>query len=189
MKKYLLATVGALFIVTGLFAQGDQTVLGKAGLGWTGVWGGFTTGLTAFEDDYALTKGGFGGLEFGRKLLIGWGGFHTKEPNDNFNSQYDLKYNGLILGYAVQSDKVIHPEFKLLVGGGDAEIVGEGSDRVFVVQPSAGIEVNVFKFFRFGLDGGYRFVTNTDIPNVQETDFSSFYGELKFKFGLTWGRR
>ena len=180
-----------LLLTTGLFAQRDQTLFGKSGLGFSGVWGGWAYGMTAFEDEMALTRGGFGGLEFGRQLMVGYGGFRTTDQvafgADN-TSQFDLKYKGLILGYGIRSDKVIHPTLKVLVGGGTADVENVGSDKVFVLQPSAGLEVNVFKIFRIGLDGGYRFVTNTDIPNLKPTDLSAFYGEVNLKFVLNWGK-
>ena len=91
-------------------------------------------------------------------------------------------------GYAPYAYKALHPQFMLLMGGGEVDLKDVGDDNVFVIQPSAGIEINVFRWFRLGLEGGYRFVTNTDLPAINDNDLSDFYGELKFKFGWSWGR-
>lgn len=190
MKK-LFFVVSALCFTFALQAQRDQTLFNRTGLGLSGAWGGSVIGLTAFDDNYAVTRGGYGGLEFGKNLLIGYGGFRTTDEvaiGQNANSNFDLDYHGLILGYGVKSEKVVHPEILLLVGGGNADVNKEGDDRVLVIQPAAGIEVNVFRWFRFGINGGYRFVANTDLPNLSDKDLSAFYGELKFKFGFSWGR-
>lgn len=190
MKKLLFSFACLLLLSTGLSAQ-TSTLFNKSGLGWSGIWGGWAFDMTGFEDELGVTRGGSVGLEFGKSLLVGYGGFRTTDEiawGADQSSQFGLKYKGLILGYDVASHNVIHPVFKVLVGGGTAAVEGVGADKVFVLQPSAGLELNVFKIFRLGLDGGYRYVTNTDIPNLQATDLSAFYGEVNFKFILSWGK-
>lgn len=76
----------------------------------------------------------------------------------------------------------------VLAGGGKIRIPHEYSDRVLVLQPSAGLEINLLRWFRLGLDGGYRFVTDTDLLEIRDTDVSAFFGELTLKFGWSWGR-
>jgi hypothetical protein len=190
MKKPVLF----LFLFFGLaiasFGQRDETILGNRGLRLTGGWGASTTSLTFFDDDFAVISGGYGGLEFGKNVFIGWGGYETTNnfEIDRFdNSRFDLDYNGLMIGYAPKSFKALHPKFTILAGGGKLRLPGEGSDKVFVFQPSAGLEFNIFRWFRIGLDGGYRFVTDTDLLEVKDTDISAPYGELTFKFGWSWG--
>jgi hypothetical protein len=191
MKNLIFLLFGLCLSLTSLTAQSDQTLFGNSGMRLSGAWGGWNVGLTAFDDDFAVTRGGFGGLEFGKNVFVGWGGFETTDQGlfgSSSNSRFDLDYTGLMLGYNAQSHKVIHPQFLLMIGGGEATIANEGSDNVFVLQPGAGVEVNIFRWFRLGLDGGYRFVTDTDLPNLKDTDLSAFYGQVRFKFGFSWGR-
>ena len=191
MKKQTFLLIGALLLCAGLQAQSDQTLFGNSGLHFSGIWGGGRVGLTSFDENYSVLRGGYFGLEFGKNVFVGWGGYRTTDevafgqggPND-----LDLDYNGLVLGYVPYAYKALHPQFMLLMGGGEVDLKDVGDDNVFVIQPSAGIEINVFRWFRLGLEGGYRFVTNTDLPAINDNDLSDFYGELKFKFGWSWGR-
>lgn len=189
MKKTIFLILG-LVLTLNLSAQRDETLFNR-GIGLSGAWGGSSFGMTAFKDDVGIMTGGYGGLEFNKNVFIGWGGFETQNDvnfGTNGDSEFDLQYNGLILGYAMGSHRVLHPQFMLLTGGGRARVQGQGSDNVFVLQPSVGVEVNVFRWFRIGLDAGYRVVTNTDLDGLKSTDLSAPYGELKFKFGWSWGR-
>ncbi|HMR43520.1 MAG TPA: hypothetical protein PKC40_06790 [Saprospiraceae bacterium] len=190
MKKvFLSAALFAAFALS-LFSQSDETLFGRSGLRFTGAWGASTTNLTFFEDDFAIVNGGYGGLEFGKNVFIGWGGFRTANnfEIDRFdNDRFEMRYNGLMLGYAPGSFKVLHPKFMLLTGGGRLKVAGENSDEIFVLQPSAGVEINVFKWFRLGLEGGYRFVADADLLNIKDADISAPFGELTFKFGWSWG--
>jgi len=94
-----------------------------------------------------------------------------------------------LLGYTINSDKAIHPIVYVQFGSSDLEVEGVGSDNVFVVQPSIGAELNVTRWFRIGIDGGYRFFNNSDIPGFTDQDFSSPVLGLRLKFGWSWGRR
>ena len=70
MKKLILSLLGLAFLSTSLFSQNDETLFGKNGLRLTGAWGGWKSGITTFNDDYAYTRGGFGGLGRGFDLIL-----------------------------------------------------------------------------------------------------------------------
>lgn len=183
----VLVAISALTI----FAQKEQTILGSSGLRLSGAWGTSTTNLTFYGDETSITTGSYFGLEFGKSLLIGWGGFNNTSQfrlPDLTSEKIDLDYNGFLVGYAPKSYKAIHPQFMMLIGGGQADIANEGRDGVFVLQPSVGLELNVLRWFRIGLDGGYRYVGGSDFANVQDSDLSAPFGQLTFKFGYSWGR-
>jgi hypothetical protein len=191
MKRILLcaALIGASLTLA--HAQAEETLFNKSGLGLTGAWGGWTSGMAAFSDNLALTKGGFGGLEFGKNLFIGWAGYRTIDQTPfatNELSKFGFDYGGLMLGYAPLARKVIHPQIGLLVGGGEARVKNVGDDAVWVIQPSLGVELNVFRWARIGVEGGYRHISNMDIPDYTNQDLSSFYGEVRLKFGWSWGK-
>ena len=191
MKRLTLLICGILLLGLSLEAQHSETLLGNRGLRFSGIWGGTATSVTKFEKDYAVYSGGYGGLEFGRSLLVGWGWFKAVNDIDLTtlaNHRFNMKYNGLMLGYAFLSHKVVHPTLMVLAGKGKVNLANEAKDKVFVVQPSLGLELNVLKWFRISLEGGYRFVSDTDLNGISDKDLSAAFGEVKFKFGISWGR-
>lgn len=190
MKK-ILFLLSAMLLVFSLSAQQEETVFGKTGLRLTGAWGGSSTNFTAFDSDYAVLSGGFGGLEFNRFLFLGWGAYRLVDEvrfTDLAQQDFDLDYNGLILGFSTKSHKVVHPQVMLLTGAGKARLEDQsGSDNVFVVQPSVGMTVNVFRWFHLGLEGGYRFVNGTDLAGLNDNNLSAAFGQVRFMFGWSWG--
>ncbi|MEK7257751.1 MAG: hypothetical protein AAB316_23540, partial [Bacteroidota bacterium] len=61
-------------------------------------------------------------------------------------------------------------------------------DDVFVVQPGAGAEVNIFRWFRLSLEASYRFVSGSDLEVLSDKDLSGLIWDLKFRFGWSWGK-
>lgn len=192
IMKRILLVLSAMLLVLSLSAQKEETVFGKSGLRLTGAWGGSTTSFTAFDSDYAVLSGGFGGVEFNRFLFLGWGGYRLVDEvrfTDLNQQDFDLDYNGLILGFGSKSHKIVHPQVMLLTGAGKASLADQaGRDNVFVVQPSAGITVNVFRWFHLGLEGGYRFVNGTDLVGLSDNNLSAAFGQIRFMFGWSWGQ-
>lgn len=194
MKKYTILVLTSAFVFT-LFnthAQTDETLFGRSGLKLTGAWGGSNIGLTSFDNENALLRGGFGGLEFNKEVLIGLGGVRTDEAvtfdNNGRQDEFKLDFGGLYVGYVPRSFQVIHPKFSFLTGGGKVKVNGKDDDNIFVFQPAGGAEVNVFRWFKLGIEGGYRFVSGTDFDRLKDDDLSSFFVEMKFRFGWSWGR-
>lgn len=189
MKK--LSSVVFLFLFFATVAsmgQKDETIFGNNGLKLTGAWGGWTNGLASFDEESVFMNGGFLGLEFNKTVIVGFGGDQTAENVDFGGDKFDLDYGGLIIGYAPRSYRVLHPRFTFLMGGGELKVKDAGKDNIFVVQPSAGVEVNVFRWFRLGLEGGYRFVSDSDFNQLDDRDISSFFVNLGFRFGWSWGK-
>jgi hypothetical protein len=187
MKKSNLFILAFLFSGMTLYGQQTETLFGRNGLHLTGTWGSTGPGYSVFSAESGFTRGGFLALEFNKDLLIGVGGGHTAEAVHFGNGSYDLDYGGLVLGYVPNSFKVIHPKFSFLMGSGKLKVSGEDEDDIFVVQPGAGVELNVFRWFKFGVEGGYRFVSNVDQEALSGSDVSSFFVNLNFRFGWSWG--
>ena len=191
MKRYYLSFMLLIFCLTFSFAQREETIFGVGGFDLTGAWGGPLTSIASFDGDNALFRGGFGGLEFNRSLFIGWGGMSLQdevqlEGAANQLIDVDMKFNGLMLGYAFKQNKVIHPMINLHTGTGHLRFEGI-KDNIYVIQPSAGININIFRWFHLSAEGGYRFVNGVDQNEFEDSDLSVVYGELKFKFGWSWG--
>lgn len=187
-KSFLL--VVALLSSLQIFAQKEQTVVGERGLGFSGIWGGYKHQLTQFGDQTSYANGGFFGLEFGKALFLGWG--HYSLINDvkwdNIQTQnFDMKWQPFILQYGFQNYKPIHPQIGFEVGPGRIDYA-DTKDRILVMQPSAGVEINILRWMHLGIDGGYRFVSDANAPGLTNTDLSGWYGQATLKFGFSWGR-
>ena len=188
----LLLLFALLFSFNTLSAQKEQTIAGSRGLGFSGIWGGSRHQLAQFggQDDPSYISGGFIGLEFGKSLLVGWGHYNLVDEFrwDNIqNQQFDLGYNQWLVQYGFKNYKPVHPQVGVEFGTGRVHY-GDQKDRVFVVQPSAGVEINVFRWFHLGLDGGYRFVNDSKFVGLDDKSLSGWYGQASLKFGFSWGR-
>ncbi len=182
MKQLIVLALLASFATTS-FSQSDQTLFSNSGIKLTGIWGGNTSNINEDQDDYGIFHGGYVDLEFNKAFTIGWQGYGLNDQG------LEMKFNGLRLAYAYESYRVVHPTVGLFVGGGRFKTKDELrlKDDVFALQPSLGLEMNIMKWFRIGVEGGYRFVFDTDIPDYSDTDVSEPYVGLRLKFGFSWG--
>lgn len=185
MKKTITLLAFLMCSITFVNAQRDQTIFSQGGLDLTGVWLGSINNLTNFNDNFDISNGFHCTFEFNKKFLIGWTGYGSESTLDNGMSA-NIDGHDLLLGYAFNSHKPIHPIAYLQTGGGKLQIGESPNDQVFVMQPSIGVEVNVFRWFRIAASTGYRFVTNVDTPGYNDNDLSSPYVGLRLKFGWSW---
>lgn len=191
MKKLLFTSLCFFLITLRLTAQKEETVFGYSGLRLTGIWGGPSSGTSYYGEDNVYHNGGFVGLEFNNSVFLGWGWYKIRDEvsfsdlpaPQNFN----LNYSGFMLGVSALPNKVVHPKFALLLGNGTYEFEFEGRNRVFQLQPAAGVEVNIFRWWHLSLEGGYRMAINSDYVNLSDSDLSAWFAELKFSFGFSWG--
>jgi hypothetical protein len=187
-RSFFLAL--ALLSSISMFAQKEETVIGSRGLGFSGIWGGYKHQLTQFNNTTSYVNGGFFGLEFGKSLLIGWGNYALIDEfkwDGIQNQEFDMRWRPFLLQYGFIPFKAIHPQIGFEIGRGRVEL-GDSKDRVLVMQPSAGVEINVFRWLHLGLDGGYRFVSDVSTPGLSDEALSGFYGQATLKFGFSWGR-
>ncbi len=191
MKRICLLFIACCCLIFGLQAQSEKTVFGKTGLHLSGAWGGSTVNFTAFDGDYAVLSVGFGGLEFNKTLFLGWGGYELVDEVTFSNlrpQSFNLSFNGPIIGVNIKAHKIVYPQVSLMVARGRARLQDQlGRDRIFVIQPAAGVNVNVFRWFHVAVEGGYRFVNGTDLTGLTDAALSSFFGQLRFQFGWSWG--
>ncbi len=187
MKKTLL--LFALFMMTStmlVFGQKDETIFGNSGLRLTGVWGGYMQNISTFQDDFSMSRNSFFVFEINKKVLIGWDGLNA-QYNTSTMGDLDLNSNGFTFGYSPLASKPIHPVINLY--GGRGKITNDDiDDNIYVWQPSVTLEANIFRWFKLGFDGGYRFVTESNLTGITSQDLSGPYAGLKLKFGWSWGR-
>jgi hypothetical protein len=191
MNRILLFIAIVFVSFTSASAQREETVLGHKGFRMSGIWGGSNHQLARFGNTNSYIHGGFFGVEFGKALQVGVSSFQLQENvkwNQVANQNFEMYFRGLHLGYGVSNYKPVHATFNLDVAPGRVKFAGEGSDRIFVVQPAAGLEINVLRWFHVGLQGGYRVVTDSNLPSVSDKDLSGAFGQVTLKFGWSWGR-
>ncbi len=172
----------------------ERTLLGDLDL--SGAWGGPTYNYSSTGDDWALLRGGFGGLEFSEELFIGYGGWKSREaftvdePGAN-GPEYDFNHSGLIIAYSPFASNAIHPRITTVVGPGRFKLTeqpatGARDDRFLVGQATIGLELNLFQWFRLGIDGGYRFASGIDNDTVTATDVGGAIIQAEARFGFSW---
>ena len=187
MKKLTLVLAGCLFFLSSAFSQKTETLF-KDHVPWvSGIWGGLTHSFSSYNDDWLLERGGQIGLEFNDIFTVGYGWSKFKEQAmlDPGGDEFRLKYNGFLVGVAPFSHKAVHPKITILTGGGKVFPEDGDIDKVFVFKPSAGVEFNVFDFLRVGLEGGYRFVSDSDLGAFKNTDLSAPFGQVNLLFGIS----
>ncbi|MEO0732781.1 MAG: hypothetical protein AAFZ52_08105 [Bacteroidota bacterium] len=180
----------------------ERTLLGDLDL--SGAWGGPTYNYSMTGDDWALMRGGFGGLEFGDEFFLGYGGWKAREdftvddPADAGEPQYRFRNSGFILAYSPLRNSPIHPRITTIIGPGRIDLdpftVPDGvdlDDRMLVGQAMIGLELNLFQWFRLGVDGGYRFANGVDVQHngvdlVTDKDVSGAILQVEARFGFSW---
>ena len=190
IRKNIWLLLAALVFSLPAFSQNTETIFNRAGLSPTDVWYGMNYMYSSHNDDWVYNRGGQISLEFGQILEIGWGWERYKEDAtiEGVSTPFSLRHNGIFLGLTPASHKVIHPRISLLAGGGRLKLKEDNddvTDRVFVFHPQAGIEINVFKWARLGVEGGYRFVGGTDINVLEPADVSAPTLNIHLRFGFT----
>jgi len=187
-QQILLLAILCLALANTLHAQGQETIFGSRG--FSGIWGSFTNNYSFFgSDEKGHFDGGNIGMEFGRTVFLGWGWSKLKDNVrlEGTDNTFQLDYKGPMLAIMPSSYRALHPILQVHAGRGQAEINDGDRERLFVIAPSAGVEINVFKWFHLGLQGGYRFTLENDRPDIPMDAFESPFAQLDLRFGISWG--
>ena len=191
--KHLLSTVFLVACVLAGFrvSAQDETIADKFDLRLSGAWGGWHTQLTSLGDENAVFQGGYGGLEFNKTIFIGWGLYKLQDVvrfgEGEESASVDFRYHGPQIYYTPRARSVLHPKVGLQTGFGRVDVAGQAADRVAILQPYVGGEVNVLRWLRLGADVGYRFALNTASGGPGDGFVSGVYGQAALKLGFSWG--
>lgn len=189
MKKVF--TLLACFAALQLSAQ-HETLFGD--LDVIGAFGGPIVEISQIGEDVGADVGGGGALIL-NNLFLGGYGMGTDYPDYEIvggenAGQYNIKFGhgGLWFGYVAKQSKLIHLYSSFKLGWGKARLRQDKetifSDRVFVMTPELGIEINLTGFFKLSLTGGYRLVNGiSQLPGLNNDSFNSPVGILTFRFG------
>lgn len=189
MKKLLVL---ACVCFCSLTAWGQhETIFSKAR-----VVGGFVSPLVEFglNNDLGNSYGFGGGIVINNVFVGGYGlaGFDLKSVIENDDLEtIDIGHGGIWIGGTYQPHKLIHIYGTSRIGWGsvnidvnDNNLEYEDLDKIFVVTPEIGIELNVTKWFRVGATAGYRFVDGVDkSTGLSDDDFRGTVATLAIRFG------
>ena len=186
MKKNYLFIAAFLWILN-LSAQ-DETLFDRAHV--VGAFGGPFIEYSFTNEEVTTSVGGGGALIINDFFIGGYGiGSIDENVFDTNFDRIELAHGGLWFGYTYPSHKLLHLYSSLRLGWGGIGVNFNDDfntvDGVFVVSPEAGVELNVFGFFRLAATVGYRYVDgiNTNRSGVETDAFNGMTGMLTFRFG------
>ena len=193
--KYPILISFCLMAATMLPAQHEALFDDVSSLG---AFGGPILEFSSINGQLVADVGGGGALILD-EFFIGGYGMGTDYPEVSFETEIDgeltqidadidFGHGGLWFGYVRDIEQKMHLYSSLKVGWGRADLEHDiadlPSDRLFVLAPEIGIELNMTKFFRVGLTGGYRIVNGVSrLPGLDNQDFSSPTVGITFRFG------
>lgn len=175
----------------------------------TGGYGAFEIKCSQLDGEFmSLLLGGRGGVIINNVLSIGGAGYGflpTKKikcpiygHEDEKNTFWTGGYGGLFFEYINSSNNLVHFTINTLIGAGGITYLTHNNFNkynnehpvsvVFVLEPGATIELNIFKTFRLDLGVSYRYSPNFefkfDRPNENfDITFNGLSISLVFKFG------
>ena len=194
MRKMLFILVLVLSVI-GLKAQDDeiQTLFGS-GTRISG-FGGPIMSFTSINGEFAHMMGGGGAVLLNNFFLGGYGlGLTNAIPdyvNQNPSDRLTLGHGGFWLGYSLFGERSVHVTLSSLIGWGEFGVMQDYGtypfvrDKIFVLSPTAELELNLTRYLRIGAGVSYNLYTLVDqsMHGYSNSDLSAFGGFLSFKFG------
>ena len=189
MKKVLFT---ALLSIIGLtaFAQ-HETLFGRSR-----VVGGFGAPIMEWglNNDINASIGGGGGVIIDNFFIGGYGiGSVDFDELIEYGDveQLDIGHGGLWLGFQVPSHKLIHFYGSTRIGWGAINVQFDDPtqsysdvDKIFVLTPEAGLELNIARWFRVAGTVGYRWVDGVNTNNgFAEDEFNGWTLGMTVRFG------
>ncbi len=194
MKKAVLF-IGIFILGSSVCAQ--QKTLFGGGI-QSGGFGGPVVKFTSITDEFAVFVGGRGGWIINKTVTLGGGGYgltNTIYFGNGDDKRIQMGYGGFEAGLNLASDELIHTVFTVLIGSGAVSIlqldeesskwesVEDNGNVFFVLEPSAGVTLNVLKNFRIEAGGSYRYISGVKEYGLTNKNLSGLSAHITFKFG------
>jgi len=202
MKSFILLALSLVFAMNSAFCQGEIEVIGSKDqmqtlFGYdskiTG-YGAMDTRFSLINGKESVIIGGHGGVIFNSYFYLGLGayGLVTTQniATDPLDVPLDMQmgYTGLMLAMNVMPKKVVHFSIPLFVGVGN--LVMEKNDArlesspFIIIEPGLQLEINLVRFMKIGLGGGYRMVRGSSLDNdITDASLSDWSGNFSLIFG------
>jgi hypothetical protein len=196
MKKWLIVVIALAFACSAANAQ-TETLFNNAR-----VKGGFAGPIFQWglSNDLGTYTGGGAGIVVGNMFFGGYGlgNIDFKDFIETGDVQsIKLAHGGFWIGGNVPTRKLVHLYSSAKIGWGALEInVNDPNldyydlDKVFVLNPEVGIELNVTRWFRVGGTVGYQYVNGVNANQIfTDKDFRGYTAGLTLRFGWFGGDR
>lgn len=200
--KLVLQTLALVTIATSSSAQASsenpdsfkqESLFSSENVSTSGA-GGFFMGASQLANETGFVAGGQGTAIFNHFLEIGGAGKGVSRKLDTLNAKerrLNFGYGGLLFGVTPSSQSLVHPRAHVLVGAGGANVSVEdetpnhGQQSSFgVVEPSFGIEANLFSHGRIYAEAAWRQVMGgANVSGYNASDFSSWTAVIGLRFG------
>jgi hypothetical protein len=191
-----------LFATTG-FAQKNEEAKTIFGSGKThfGYFISPTCQFGKMAGSPAVLPGIGAGVIFNRNLLLSLNykfSINENTPTGETDERLYLhsQFAGLKGEYSLWPEKVVHLNFFIEAGAGEIELdlkdayeleftsIPSGEAWFACIEPGVSVEMNIWKYIKFSLTGGYRFVGDVTYRNLTEKDIRGFLFSGLIKFGL-----
>jgi hypothetical protein len=200
-----IIVIAGLFMIACAYAE-ERTLFNSEGMSHGG-FGGPQVLWTEFNGEDGLLVGGHGAWVVNKTFYLGGAGYglvseHAGPEVPNYTETPELRmgYGGMLIGFILSNDRVVHTTADVLIGGGginnnigeekefyhDPNVYRSSTDAFWMVQPMAHIEVNITDWMRLDISGGYRYVENIDSFGLKNDDVSGPVAGLTLRFG-SWG--
>lgn len=168
-----------------------------------GGYGAPETKLTTMTGDAAFLAGAQGGWIIDGQVVLGVAGYallstHTPDPllrRPTGDSQLELGYGGARIGYVLRPQKIVHVGFGVLLGGGGLAVATKNPARAsgydthdaagfIAIEPQVELELNLTPHVRLALGASYRYLGDTVLPGLRDSDLSGPSAALALKIGV-----
>lgn len=159
-----------------------------------GAFGGPMMEIGGINGQVAAYFGGGGAVSLKNFFFGGYGlgnsfaDYTLDEGPDAGRYNIRHKHAGLWFGYTYKPEKLFHLYSSLRMGWGNARLENADrslSDRIFVMTPELGVEVNIYRFIRAGATFGFRWTNGVSrLPGLSNSNFSSPVGGITLRIGV-----
>ncbi|MDR9363963.1 MAG: hypothetical protein RI575_01390 [Balneolaceae bacterium] len=192
MKRITPAVFLLFTLFTNSFGQSETLLNGDIDHGG---YGGLISNFSEINNSFGVTIGGYGAWLIDHTVAIGGGGlgltndikFDETPEGDRYIS---FGYGGLYFGYLHNSQDMLHLTVETFIGSGEVNLRYNSDnedlfddDRVFVIDPTINVELNLTNFMRVTIGVGYRFVNGVNLEILDDKDLSSPTFRSTIRFG------
>jgi hypothetical protein len=199
--KRSIVLITMLFTIN-VFSQENTLINTK--ISSTGVFGGPIVKYTNIDQNGSVLLGVRGGYIINHSLIVGIGMYglvsdvmpavEKIDERISFDDKLRLMYGGIEMGYVFEPLDLLHFSLNTLFGVGnvsynnttESDAIGGGhhtGESFFVIEPNAGLELNLTNFMRLETVISYRISTGLKYPYLSNNNISGVGGMLTLKFG------